>query len=160
MAVTIWKFQVVLLAILGVCFLGENVTLMGAVGILVSISGIYLLNVYRAQISLLQPIWSIFKEKGMRFALLAAFTLAPAILLFKKTALLGDPYFSTLTNYTFASLLTIPLMIRKSAKHLALLPRYFWRFFGSGLFCCLSHYFWFFWVHSLNRYLCGSRETD
>jgi drug/metabolite transporter (DMT)-like permease len=132
--VTIWKLQVVFLAVFGVLFLHETITPGGTAGILVSLFGVYVLNMRRASLSLAEPILLLLREKGMRYALLAALTLTPTILLFKKTALVGDPFFSTLTNYIFASLLIFPLVIKKSSRHLAVLPRYSGRFFAMGLF--------------------------
>jgi len=132
--VTIWKLQVVFLAVFGVLFFHETITPGGSAGILVSLFGVYLLNMRRARLSLAEPLLLLLREKGMRYALLAALTLTPTILLFKKTALVGDPFFSTLTNYIFASLLIFPLVIKKSSRHLAVLPRYSGRFFAMGLF--------------------------
>ena len=131
---TIWKLQVVLLAIFGVLFLHETISPGGTAGILVSLFGVYLLNMRRARLSLAEPILLLLREKAMRYALLAALTITPTILLFKKTAQVGDPFFSTLTNYIFASLLIFPLVIKKSARHLVALPRYSGRFFAMGLF--------------------------
>jgi len=132
--VTIWKLQVVLLAVFGVIFLGETVTSAGIAGILVSLFGIYLLNVSRARLSIFEPILLLLRERGLRFALLAALTITPTILLFKKTAQLGDPYFCTLTNYIFASLLCFPLVLKNSVQHLPVLPGYLGRFFAMGIF--------------------------
>ena len=132
--VTIWKLQVVFLAVFGVLFLHETITPGGTAGILVSLFGVYLLNMRRARLSLAEPILLLLREKGMRYALLAALALTPTILLFKKTALVGDPFFSTLTNYIFASALIFPLVIKKSSRHLSVLPRYLRRFFALGLF--------------------------
>jgi drug/metabolite transporter (DMT)-like permease len=114
---------------------------MGIAGILVSLFGIYLLNVSRAHLSLVEPILLLLRERGLRFALLAALTITPTILLFKKTAQLGDPYFCTLTNYVFASLLSFPWVLRNSARHLPVLPRYLGRFFIMGLFAATSTIF-------------------
>jgi uncharacterized membrane protein len=139
--VTIWKVQVVLLAVFGVIFLGETVTYMGIAGILVSLFGIYLLNVRRARLSLVEPLLLLLRERGLRFALLAALTITPTILLFKKTAQLGDPYFCTLTNYVFASLLSFPWVLKNSAQHFPVLPRYLGRFFIMGLFAATSTIF-------------------
>jgi len=132
--VTIWKLQVVFLAVFGAFLLHETITPGGTAGILVSLFGVYLLNMRRARLSLAEPILLLLREKGMRYALLAALALTPTILLFKKTALVGDPFFSTLTNYIFASALIFPLVIKKSSRHLAVLPRYSGRFFALGLF--------------------------
>ena len=132
--VTIWKLQVVLLAVFGVLFLQETITPGGIAGILVSLFGVYLLNMGRARLSLAEPILLLLREKSLRYAFLAALTITPTILLFKKTAQVGDPYFSTLTNYIFASLLIFPLVLKKSSRHLGVLPRYSGRFFTMGLF--------------------------
>jgi len=139
--VTIWKLQVVLLAVFGVIFLGETVTFPGIFGILISFLGIYLLNVHTARLSLAEPILLLLRERSMRYALLAALTLTPTVLLFKKTAQLGDPYFSTLTNYVFASLMSFPLVVWKSARHFSVLPRYLGRFFALGFFAALATIF-------------------
>lgn len=139
--VTIWKLQVVLLAVFGVIFLGETVTSAGFAGILVSLFGVYLLNMFRARLSLVEPVRLLLRERGLRFALLAALTITPTILLFKRTAQLGDPYFCTLTNYIFASLLSFPLVLKNSARHLPTLPRYLGRFFAMGLFAAAATIF-------------------
>ena len=132
--VTIWKLQVVVVAVLGVIFLKEEITLTGFAGILVSLFGIYLLNVQRSRLSMMEPLLILFREKGMRFALLAGLAVAPTILLFKKTAQISDPYFSTLTNYVFAAAMILPLVIKKSAKQMAFVPRYLHRFLLMGVF--------------------------
>jgi uncharacterized membrane protein len=132
--VTIWKLQVVVVAVLGIVFLKEDITLIGFAGILVSLFGIYLLNVQRSRLSLVEPLLILIREKGMRYALLAGVTVAPTILLFKKTAQISDPFFSTLTNYVFASILILPLVIRKSARQLVFVPRYLPRFLAMGVF--------------------------
>ena len=136
--VTIWKLQVVVVAILGVIFLKEEITLTGFGGILVSLFGIYLLNVQRSRLSLAEPLLILIREKGMRYALFAALAVAPTILLFKKTAQISDPYFSTLTNYVFASILILPLVIRKSARRMAFVPRYLHRFLTMGVFAAAA----------------------
>jgi drug/metabolite transporter (DMT)-like permease len=139
--VTIWKLQVVLLAVFGVIFLGETVTFSGMAGILVSLFGIYLLNISRARLSMFEPILLLLRERGLRFALLAALTITPTILLFKKTAQLGDPYFCTLTNYIFAALLSFPLVLKNSAQYLPVLPGYLGRFFAMGIFAAAATIF-------------------
>jgi uncharacterized membrane protein len=139
--VTIWKLQVVLLAVFGVIFLGETVTFSGMAGILVSLFGIYLLNISRARLSMFEPILLLLRERGLRFALLAALTITPTILLFKKTAQLGDPYFCTLTNYIFAALLSFPLVLKNSAQYLPVLRGYLGRFFAMGIFAAAATIF-------------------
>lgn len=136
--VTIWKLQVVVVAVLGVIFLKEDITLTGFAGILVSLFGIYLLNVQRSRLSLAEPLLILLREKGMRYALLAAMAVAPTILLFKKTAQISDPYFSTLTNYVFASILILPLVVKTSAGQMVSVPRYLHRFLIMGIFAAAA----------------------
>jgi uncharacterized membrane protein len=159
--VTIWKLQVVLVAILGVIFLKEDITLTGFAGILVSLFGIYLLNVQRSRLSLTEPILVLFREKGMRYALLAALTVAPTILLFKKTAQIGDPYFSTLTNYVFASVMILPLVIWKSGKQMASVPRYLNRFLAMGAFAAAATIFGNFgYIRSAAAYVEAVKQVE
>jgi drug/metabolite transporter (DMT)-like permease len=160
-AVIIWKLQVVWVAIFGVLFLKETITLAGVVGILVSLCGVYLLNARRERLSLTEPVLLLFREKGARYAFLAALTLAPTVLLFKKTAQLGDPYFSTLTNYIFASLLVFPVVIKKSSQHLAVLPRYLGRFLALGFFGAAATVFGSLgYVRSLAAYVEAVKQVE
>jgi drug/metabolite transporter (DMT)-like permease len=160
-AVIIWKLQVVWVAIFGVIFLKETITVMGIVGILVSLGGVYLINVQRERLSLAKPFLLLFREKGARYAFLAALTLAPTVLLFKKTAQLGDPYFSTLTNYIFASALIFPLVVKKSSRHLAVLPSYIGRFLAMGLFGASATIFGSLgYVRSLAAYVEAVKQVE
>ena len=159
--VTIWKLQVVLVAILGVIFLKEDITLTGFAGILVSLFGIYLLNIQRSRLSLTEPILVLFREKGMRYALLAALTIAPTILLFKKTAQISDPYFSTLTNYIFASVMIFPLVIKKSARQMTAVPRYLNRFLAMGAFAASATIFGNFgYIRSAAAYVEAVKQVE
>ncbi len=159
--VVIWKLQVVWVALFGVLFLKETITLSGVVGILVSLCGVYLINARRERLSLAKPVLLLFREKGARYAFLAALTLVPTVLLFKKTAQLGDPYFSTLTNYIFASFLIFPLVIKKSSKHLAVLPSYMGRFSALGFFGAAATIFGSLgYVRSLAAYVEAVKQVE
>ncbi len=159
--VAIWKLQVIFLAICGVIFLDENVNFWGGLGIIISFLGIYLLNIRQARVSLLEPLLLLIRDKGMRYALLAALTLTPTILLFKKTAQLGDPFFSTLTNYIFASAICFPIVIYQSAKHLYLLPRYFVYFLSLGFFAAFATIFGSFgYIKSVAAYVEAVKQIE
>lgn len=159
--VTIWKLQVIFLAIFGVIFLDETVHFLGGLGILISFFGIYLLNIKQAQVSLIKPLLLLVRDKGMRYALLAALTLTPTILLFKKTAQMGDPFFSTLTNYIFASGLCFPIVIYKSADHLFLLPRYIIYFLILGFFAAFATIFGSFgYIQSVAAYVEAVKQIE
>lgn len=160
-SIAIWKLQVIFLAICGVIFLEETVHFWGGLGIFISFSGIYLLNIKQAQVSWIEPLLLLIRDKGMRYALLAALTLTPTILLFKKTAQLGDPFFSTLTNYIFASLIVFPIIMQKSAKHFLLLPRYFIYFLSLGLFAALATIFGSFgYIQSVAAYVEAVKQIE
>lgn len=159
--VTIWKLQVIFLAICGAIFLDEAINFLGGLGIVISFLGIYLLNIKQAQISLMAPLLLLLRDKGMRYALLAALILTPTILLFKKTAQLGDPFFSTLTNYIFASLLCFPIVIKKSRTHLLLIPRFFVYFLGLGFFAAFATIFGSFgYIQSVAAYVEAVKQIE
>lgn len=137
-SVAIWKIQVLFLLVFGVLFLKEKVTLLGIIGIVATLFGVYLLNAKRAQVSLIEPILLLGREKGLRYALFAAVAVTPTILLFKKTAQLADSYFAALTNHTFALLFMLPVVLRKSLKQFAALPRYISKLTAMGFFAATA----------------------
>ncbi len=159
--VTIWKLQVIFLAVCGAIFLNENINFFGGLGVSISFLGIYLLNIKQAKISLIEPLFLLLRDRSMRFALLAALTLTPTILLFKITAQLADPFFSTFTNYVFASLISFPIVIQKSAKHLILLPRYLKYFLSLGSFAALATIFGSFgYIQSVAAYVEAVKQVE
>jgi drug/metabolite transporter (DMT)-like permease len=157
----IWKLHVIFVLLLGVLFLRERVTPLGILGIMVSLFGVYLLNSRKAHVSLAEPILLLFKDKALRYALLAAVAVSPTILLFKRAAQLSDPFFSSFTNHVFAALILLPLVIRNSSRNLKKVPRYFGRFLLLGLFACGSTVFGnIAYVASVSSYVEAVKQVE
>jgi uncharacterized membrane protein len=100
--------------------------------------GVYLLNVQKSRVSVWAPLRELFTDRGLRYALLAAVFYAPSVVLIKEVILHSDPYFANLMAYLAASLIVLPLALRRSARHFAQIPRYWRSFLSMGLFACLS----------------------
>lgn len=134
----LWKVS--LLVLVGVAFvtIGEMPSPLGLLGITVSLVGVYLLNIQKSRISFWAPIRELFVDRGLRFTLYAALFYAPSVVLIKQAIVTSDPYFSNLMAYLAASLVMVPLVIRRSARHVGQIPRHWRSFFSMGLFACLS----------------------
>src|SRR5438552_9594112 len=79
MVTALWKVSLLVLMVLGYVTLGETPTPLGVAGILVSLAGVYLLNVNRAHIAWWAPLAVLVTDRGMRWTLLAALFFAPSI---------------------------------------------------------------------------------
>jgi drug/metabolite transporter (DMT)-like permease len=135
---SLWKISLLFLVIFAFLTLGETPSTLGLLGILVSVVGVYLLNVQKSRISVWAPLRELFVDHGQRYTLLAAIFYAPSVVLIKQLILLSDPYFANLIAYLAASLIVLPLVLHRSAKHFVQIPRHWPSFFGMGLFACLS----------------------
>lgn len=134
----LWKLSLLILLVGGYLTLREVPTPLGAVGVLLSVAGVYLLNVRWARQSLFAPLAVLFTDRGMRYTLAAAFLYAPSVLLIKHTILLSDPYAANLGAYAAASLLSTPLVLLRSRRHFREIHRHWREFVGLGLFAALS----------------------
>ncbi len=132
-ATAIWKIGIVIFLILGVIFLDEQPSLLGIIGIFIVLIGVYLLNISKAHVSWFQPIKLLFTDRGMRYALLAAITVAPAMMFFKTTSQLSNGYFSGMVNYALASVMMFPLVLKESRQHFKIIPQHLGAFLGMGL---------------------------
>src|SRR6266404_9593728 len=108
MLTPLWKVSLLDLVVLGYFTLKERPTLLGILGILISMSGVYLLNVQRAHISWWAPLGVLFTDRGLRYTLLAALFFAPSVITIKWPMQLSDPYMGTLGGYLAASVLVTP----------------------------------------------------
>ena len=135
---SLWKISLLILVIFAFVTLGEVPSLVGLAGILVSVAGVYLLNVQKSHISMWAPLRELFVDRGLRYTLLAAAFYAPSVVLIKQVILHSDPYFANLMAYLAASLLVLPLALRRSARHFVQIPRHWPAFVSMGLFACLS----------------------
>jgi uncharacterized membrane protein len=134
----LWKVS--LLVLVGVAFvtIGEKPSAFGILGIVVSLAGVYLLNIQKSRISFWAPIRELFIDRGLRFTLYAALFYAPSVVLIKQAIVTSDPYFSNLMAYLAASLVMVPLVALRSARHVSQIPKNWLAFVSMGLFACLS----------------------
>ncbi|HSF32278.1 MAG TPA: EamA family transporter [Candidatus Tectomicrobia bacterium] len=134
----LWKLSLLFLVVFAFLSLGEKPSLLGLVGILVSLVGVYLLNMQKSRVSVWAPVHELFVDRGLRYTLLSAALYAPTVVLIKQIIVRSDAYFANLMAYLAASLVILPLVLRRSAKHFAQIPRHWPSFVGMGLFACLA----------------------
>ena len=137
----LWKLSIILLVAWGFFVLGEVPSRLGSAGLLLSLFGVYLLNVNQARISIWAPITAIFKDPGQRWTLMAAMGYAPSVVLIKKMALLSDPIFAVLMGYVFCSVMVTPYTLFRSWNHFAAIGKYWKSFVGLGAFATLTTLF-------------------
>jgi drug/metabolite transporter (DMT)-like permease len=138
MVTALWKVSLLVLVVLGYVTLKEKPNLVGIAGILISISGVYLLNVQRAHISWWTPLAVLFTDRGLRYTLLAALFFAPSVVTIKWAMQLSDPYMGTLGGYLAASLLVTPIVLVTSRRYFAAVPRHWMAFVSFGLLAALT----------------------
>jgi len=138
MVTALWKVSLLVLLVLAYLTLREVPSALGIAGILVSMSGVYLLNVNRAHIAWWAPLAVLFTDRGLRYTLLAALFFAPSVVTIKWAMQCSDPYMGTLGGYLAASLLVTPIVLVTSRKHFAEVLRYWKAFVSFGLFAALT----------------------
>jgi drug/metabolite transporter (DMT)-like permease len=134
----LWKVSLLVLLGLGYVTLHERPTALGVAGVLLSMSGVYLLNVQRARVAWYAPLAVLFTDAGLRWTLLSALFFAPSVVTIKWAMQLSDPYMGTLGGYVAASLMITPLVLWTSRRHFAQVPRYWKEFLGLGFFAALT----------------------
>jgi len=137
----LWKLSLILLVAWGFFVLGETPSPMGFSGLILSLVGVYLLNVNQARVSIWAPITAIFKDTGQRWTLMAAMGYAPSVVLIKKMALLSDPMFAILMGYVFCSVMITPYALWRSRNHFAAIGKYWKSFISLGAYATLSTLF-------------------
>jgi drug/metabolite transporter (DMT)-like permease len=138
MVTALWKVSLLVLVILGYFTLKERPTILGIAGILISMGGVYLLNVNRAHIAWWAPLAVLFTDHGLRYTLLAALFFAPSVVTIKWAMQCSDQYTGTLGGYLAASLLVTPIVLVTSRRRFMEVPRYWKAFVSFGLFASLT----------------------
>ena len=133
----LWKVSLLILLGMGV-LIGEYPSALGVAGVLLSASGVYLLNVRSARISPLAPLRVLFTDRGQRYTLLAAVLYAPSVITIKQAILASNTAVGTFGTYLAASLVVTPLALTTSAHHFKAVPRYWKEFIALGLFAALT----------------------
>jgi drug/metabolite transporter (DMT)-like permease len=138
MVTALWKVSLLFLVVVAFLSLGEVPSALGVLGILVSLVGVYCLNIQKSRLSVWAPLRELVVDRGLRYTLVAAALYAPTVVCLKQLILRSDAYFSNLMAYLAASLIILPLALRRSARHFAQIPRHWLSFVGMGLFACLT----------------------
>ncbi len=89
---TLWKVSLLFLVAFAFVFLGETPSPLGLAGILLSVVGVYLLNVQKSRFSIWAPLRELLLDRGLSYSLVAAAFYAPAVVLIKQIILHSDPY--------------------------------------------------------------------
>lgn len=138
MVTALWKVSLLVLVVLGYFTLKETPTVLGVTGILISMAGVYLLNVNRAHIAWWAPLAVLLTDRGLRWTLLAALFFAPSVITIKWAMQCSDPFMGTLGGYLAASALVTPIVLVTSRRRFAEVPRYWKSFVSFGLFAALT----------------------
>jgi drug/metabolite transporter (DMT)-like permease len=133
----LWKVSLLILLGMGVT-IGERPSALGVAGVLLSTSGVYLLNVRSARVSPLAPLRVLFTDRGQRYTLLAALLYAPSVITIKQAILASNTAVGTFGTYLAASLVVTPLALTTSARHFRAVPRHWKEFVALGLFAALT----------------------
>jgi drug/metabolite transporter (DMT)-like permease len=134
----LWKVSLLILLGMAWATIGERPSALGIAGVLLSASGVYLLNVTRARISPWEPLTVLVTDRGQRYTLLAALFYAPSVITIKKAILASNTAVGTFGTYLAASLIMTPLALATSAHHFRGVPRYWKEFVALGLFASLT----------------------
>jgi len=134
----LWKVSLLVLVVLGYVTLKEKPSTLGVAGILISMIGVYLLNLQRSHISWWAPLGVLFTDRGLRYTLLSALFFAPSVVTIKWAMQLSDPYMGTLGGYLAASILVTPVVLMTSRRYFAAVPRHWLAFVSFGLFAALN----------------------
>ena len=134
----LWKLSLLLLVVWGVLALGESPSALGLAGVVVSVIGLYLLNVERARVSIWAPLIALVRDPGQRYTLGAAFFFAPSVIFIKKIALLSSPTFAVFMGYVFCSAIITPFAIYRSGRHFRQIGRHWASFLALGAFAAIS----------------------
>src|SRR5437867_1772653 len=134
----LWKVS--LLVLLGMAWvtIGERPNALGVTGVLLSATGVYLLNISRARLSPWAPLVVLVTDRGQRWTLVAAFFYAPSVITIKQAILASNAAMGTFGGYLAASLMMTPIALATSARHFRAVPRYWREFVALGLFAALT----------------------
>src|SRR5881409_2224343 len=88
----LWKVSLIILLGMAYVSIGERPSALGVTGVLLSASGVYLLNVRRARISPWEPLNVLVTDRGQRWTLVAAFFYAPSVITDRKSTRLNSSH--------------------------------------------------------------------
>ena len=134
----LWNISIVWLMLLEYFTADDTPTFFGVIGILITLLGVYFLNVSRSKISFWEPLRILFKDKGMRYALISSIMFAPSALTFKWAAASSSGPMGTFGTYTAAFVFTLPIAFYKSTSGLSKISSSWKDFLALGFFAALN----------------------
>ena len=134
----LWKISIVWLMLLEYFTSDESPTFFGVIGILITLLGVYFLNVSRSKISFWEPLRILFRDKGMRYALVSSIMFAPSALTFKWAAISSSGPMGTFGTYVAAFIFMLPIAFYKSTSDFSKIPSIWKVFFALGFFAALN----------------------
>ena len=137
----LWKVSLLFLVVWGFLALGETPSALGLAGVLISMTGVYLLNVHKARVSIWAPLASLATDRGQRWTLLAGIGYAASVVVIKRLAQLSDPMMAVLMGYVFCAVLITPYTLHRSRAHFQQVGRFWKSFVSMGLSGTLSTWF-------------------
>tara|TARA_B100000530_G_scaffold41922_1_gene23937 strand:+ start:200 stop:1069 length:870 start_codon:yes stop_codon:yes gene_type:complete len=134
----LWKISIVWLMLLEFFTATDAPTFFGVIGILITLLGVYFLNVSRSKISFWEPLRILFRDKGMRYALISSIMFAPSALTFKWAAASSSGPMGTFGTYVAAFIFTLPIAFYKSTSGLSQISSSWKDFLALGFFAALN----------------------
>jgi len=118
LAVPLVTFTPLFLLVTSPLIVGENPTVMDAVGIVCIVIGSYILNLKHRQQGLLAPFQALLTEKGPQLMLLVAFIWSLSSTIDKVGVKNSSPTFWAIANYSYIAAGMFPIMLYKSRNSL------------------------------------------
>ena len=117
MSVPMLSFTPVFLLLMSYIFLNEFPTFLGIIGIFVIVVGSYILNISSVKHGYLEPLKSMFRNKGVFYMLVVAFLFSFTANLAKIGINLSNPAYYMLISYLFSSIILAALFLKKAVKN-------------------------------------------
>ncbi|MFO7821490.1 MAG: EamA family transporter [Lentisphaeria bacterium] len=122
-AVPLLSFTPVFLLVTGVLLLNESPSLQGLVGVVVTVTGSYLLSSKGTRMRIWEPFVLLIKEPGARYMLVAAACFSVAGPFFKKAVLSTSPYFTMSVSLPLSTFLLVSVHLLRGRHFSTLLPK-------------------------------------
>jgi uncharacterized membrane protein len=106
-------------------FLGEFPTVLGAVGVITILCGVYALKIGHARHGLAEPLYHLSRNKSVQFMVIVALSLGFASILDKIAVTSANAYMAALINYVLISIVLFLIAWVKAKEHMVQLKTHF-----------------------------------
>lgn len=124
LVIPLFSFTPVFVLLVSIFTLHEYPNIYGVIGVLLIVAGSYAVNISNISRGVFSPLTMLFKDKGSRFMLGAAFLYGMTSVIAKKCILKSDPYFYAATFYS-AVLIVLLIKAKLNGKRLLLFKKEF-----------------------------------